>query len=172
MKSVKKMDDGVMVKGHHHSFHLRAETEEIRNEWVRHLRDEVPDTGDASGPGTNTPNTMNTAGSEFEVRSSSIHGIPHDLTGTTSASGSMRSLSATPVTSSAATPIGTPSDSGRRRGKFSSMLERSRRSLLEPALGNGMPPPVIRGWARTKTPDKTVGTRLVIAVREEVVVSE
>lgn len=61
-----------------------------------------------------------------------------------------RSLSATPATSSAPTPIGTPSESGRRMSKFGASGRRRRATVDSEASGQ-MPPPVIRGWARTQS---------------------
>ena len=63
-----------------------------------------------------------------------------------------RSLSATPATSSAPTPIGTPSESGRRSGKFgASTRDRRRRATVDVDAASQMPHPVIRGWARTQS---------------------
>lgn len=68
---------------------------------------------------------------------------------------SARSLSATPGTSSSATPTGTPSDSTRRTSnKFGSSgrsLGRRRTTQQESILVDKMPEPVIRGWARTQS---------------------
>lgn len=129
MKSVKMMDDGHMEQGHHRSFVFRAETPEDRDDWVRSLRAEVP---------ANSLDWSATGGS---------------------LSGSMymsRSLSATPATSSVATPIGTPSESGRRMSKFSSLRDRKRRATLEATPRSKMQPPVIRGWVRTKSDQQQV----------------
>lgn len=62
------------------------------------------------------------------------------------------SNSVTPSTSSQATPIGTPSDNGRRASnKFvAGLSERKRRGTVEMPMAGKMPAPVIRGWARTQ----------------------
>lgn len=141
MKSVKKMDDGHMEQGHHRSFQLRAEKRAERDSWLEALKK-----AETHGPYTrNSVREMRI--SHSDMGSSSQHGTSNDQAGTASVSGSIRSLSATPVTSSAATPIGTPSDSGRRLSKFPSRLDRHR--MFEPDLGNQMPPPVLKGWVYT-----------------------
>lgn len=133
VKSVKMMDGGHMEQGHHRSFVFRAETETDRDTWLSALRAEVP--------------------AEFPDPT---------VTGSTSESIS-RSLSATPVTSLAATPIGTPSESGRRRSRLTGGLrDRKRRTSLEAALGNKMNPPVIRGWARTQSNNHEVDVWCVL----------
>lgn len=69
-----------------------------------------------------------------------------------------RSLSATPATSSAPTPIGTPSESGRRTSKFgASGRDRRRRATVDADASSQMPHPVIRGWARTQSDQHQVG---------------
>lgn len=75
---------------------------------------------------------------------------------------SNRSLTATPATSSAPTPIGTPSESGRRMGnKFGgTRSERRRRATMEAALADKMPPPVMRGWARMQSDQHQVRVQL------------
>ena len=70
---------------------------------------------------------------------------------------SSRSLSATPATSSAPTPIGTPSESGRRSNKFVGVVRADRKRRSSPDTRSTMPPPVIRGWARTQSDQHQVG---------------
>ena len=72
-----------------------------------------------------------------------------------------RSLSATPATSSAPTPIGTPSESGRRMSKFGASGRR-RRHTVDAEVSGHMPPPVIRGWARTQSDQHQVGIVYVL----------
>lgn len=133
VKSVKMMDNGQMEQNHHRSFVFRAETQADRDEWVLALRVEVPQTS-----------------LDLSVTSGSIAGCTVDRSYS-------KSLSATPATSSAAaTPFGTPSESGRRLHKFPSLGGRKRRTSLEATLGNKMHPPVIRGWARTKSETQQV----------------
>lgn len=68
------------------------------------------------------------------------------------------SLVATPATSSVATPLGTPSESGRRTSnKFGGGRgDRKRRGTGDAAVVDRMPPPIIRGWARTQSDKQQV----------------
>lgn len=127
-----------MEQGHHRSFLLRADTELDRDSWVRALHTEVPVTATVSRDPF------------LSVGGSSTHSLGPELAGTASISGSL-SLSATPVISAAATPIGTPSEPSQRRHNFSSIRDRPRRGALEVSFGSNIPPPAIMGWASTKS---------------------
>eukprot|EP00903_Cladosiphon_okamuranus_P016855 g15543.t2 len=78
-----------------------------------------------------------------------------------------RSLSATPATSSAPTPIGTPSDSGRRVSKFGT-TGRRRRHTVDAEVTGQMPQPVIRGWAQTQSDQHQNGGRHYMALFRDV----
>lgn len=141
VKSVKMMGNGQMEKNNHRSFIFRAETQANRDEWVHALRVEVPQ-----------------APLDLSVTSGSLAGSTIDRSYS-------KPLSATPATSSAAAmPFGTPSESGRRLSKLSNLANRKRRTSLESSLGNKMHPPMIRGWARTKSETQQVGVGMGVWV--------